>query len=84
MDVNLGTVRNVEEVLRKASVPVTRYFILKGLKEQGHSTTQPRLNLALDYLIEKHLAFEGERGIQWTAADSDSLRRAAATGHRVA
>ena len=84
VDVNLGTVRNVESVLQQASVPVSRYYILKHLKEKGHSTTQPRLNLALDYLIEKRLAFEGERGVQWTHSTSEGLRRSAATGKRVA
>lgn len=83
LDVNVGTLRNVEEVLKAASVPVSRYFILQRLKEAGRATNQPRLNVAIDYLVEHDLAMEGERGIQWTRNDSASLGRATATGRRV-
>lgn len=84
IDVNLGTVRNVEAVLRAASVPVSRYYILQRLKDRGASTNQPRLDLALDYLIEKEFVFEGSKGIQWTHSDSVELQRAAVLGKRVA
>ncbi len=83
LDVNLQTVRNVEAVLRTASVPVTRYYILQKLKEKGTSTNGPRLELALEYLSDHHMIFEGSRGVQWTAADTDKLRRALALSKRV-
>jgi hypothetical protein len=83
VDVNVGTLRNVEQVLREASIPVSRYFLLKSLRGRGQGTTQPRLNVALDYLFEHDLAMEGERGIQWVRADSPSLHRAISTGRRV-
>ena len=83
VDVNVGTLRNVEEVLRGASVPVSRYYILQRLKESGRGTNQPRLNVAISYLVDHELAFEGERGLQWVQSGSASLRRAAATGRRV-
>lgn len=83
LDVNLGTVRNVEAVLREASIPVSRYYILQRLKERGCSTNQPRLELALKYLIEKEFVFEGSKGLQWTAADTEKLRRAVALSKRV-
>lgn len=84
IDVNLGTVRNVEAVLREAGIPVSRYYILQRLKAKGASTNQPRLNLALDYLIEKEFVFEGSKGLQWTHSGSKSLQRAALLGRRVA
>lgn len=84
LDVNLGTVRNVEAVLRDADGPVSRYYILQRLKERGASTNQPRLNLALDYLIEKRMVFEGSKGIQWTFSDNEELQRASLVGKRVA
>ncbi|MES2154501.1 MAG: hypothetical protein V4510_05130 [bacterium] len=83
VDVNVGTLHNVEEVLRAASVPVSRYFILERLKEAGRATNQPRLNVAIAYLCSHELAIEGERGIQWTQSGSAALRRAAAAGRRV-
>ncbi|MEK6975786.1 MAG: hypothetical protein AABY18_05540 [Candidatus Thermoplasmatota archaeon] len=84
LDVNLGTVRNVEAVLREASVPVSRYYILQRLKERGASTNHPRLELALAYLIEKQFVFEGSKGLQWVHSGSKSLARAALLGRRVA
>ena len=83
VDVNVGTLRNVEEVLRAASVPVTRYYVLARLRERGRATNQPRLDVALQYLFDHELAAEGERGIQWTHSGSSSLRRAVASGRRV-
>jgi hypothetical protein len=82
-DVNVGTLRNIEVVLREASIPVSRYFILKQLEQREQGTTQPRLNVALKYLFDHDLAMEGERGIQWAHSGSPNLRRALATGRRV-
>lgn len=82
-DVNLGTLRNVEAVLRHASIPVSRYYLLKELERRNRGTTQSRLNVALKYLFDHEMALEGERGIQWTHSQSASLRRAVATGRRV-
>lgn len=79
-DVNLGTLRNVEAVLRHASIPVSRYYLLRELERAGRGTTQARLNVALTYLFDHEMAIEGERGVQWTRSRSASLRRAVATG----
>jgi len=83
LDINLGTVKNVEKVLQEAGVPVTRYFIMKTLAETGQATTAPRLEIALEYLVARELAAEGEKGIQWVHSGSESLRRAIAIGRRV-
>lgn len=82
-DVNLGTLLNVEAVLRHVSIPVSRYYLLKELERAGRGTTQNRLNVALKYLFDHEMAIEGERGVQWTHSRSASLARAVATGRRV-
>lgn len=82
-DVNLGTLRNVEAVLRHASIPVSRYYLLKELERAGRGTTQARLNVALRYLIDHEMAIEGSKGLQWTHSESPSLHRAVALGRRV-
>lgn len=83
VDVNLGTVEGVEEILRDAGVPVSRYFLRQRLAEQGRSTTPARLNRALSYLFRHELAIEGSKGVQWTFNPSAKLRRAIANGRRL-
>ncbi|MDE1822226.1 MAG: hypothetical protein KGJ23_12190 [Euryarchaeota archaeon] len=81
-DVNLSTVELVESLLRRAGVPVSRNWLLDELERRGHSTTRPRLNRALGYFFRLGMAVEGSKGVQWTHADSESLRRAVALGRR--
>lgn len=81
-DVNLGTVELVEDLLRKAGVPVSRNWLLEQLEQSGHSTTRPRLNRALGYFFHLGVAIEGSKGVQWTHTDSESLRRALVLGRR--
>lgn len=81
-DVLLSTVERVELLLREADGPVSRNVLLDRLAEAGHTTTRQRLNRALDYFFRLRLAVEGSKGVQWTHADSESLRRARATGRR--
>lgn len=82
-DVNLSTVEHVRLLLEKAGVPVSRNFLLGELAKSGHTTTRPRLNRALDFLLELGLAVEGAKGVQWTHSESQSLKRAQATGRRL-
>ena len=82
-DVNLGTVELVEDLLRKAGVPVSRNWLLEQLERKGHSTTRPRLNRALGYFFHLGVAVEGSKGVQWTHTDSESLRRALVLGRRL-
>lgn len=80
---NLGTVEAIEAVLREAGAPVTRYYIRRTLADMGRSTTPERLNRALEYLVRLELAFEGSKGLQWTASGSPSLRSAAIHGRKL-
>lgn len=83
VDVNLSTVENVEEILRQADLPVSRYYIHKRLKGSGHGTTAARLNRALAYLERMQCIVEGSKGIQWTRSDSPRLAWARAVGRRI-
>jgi hypothetical protein len=83
VDVNLGTVEAVEQILRKAEEPVSKYYILEELRKKGKSSNDPRVERALGYLYAHSLAVKGSKGIQWTHSDSESLKRAAATGREL-
>ena len=82
-DVNLSTVEHVRRLLERSALPVSRNKLLALLAKGGHTTTRPRLNRALEFFFDLGLAVEGSKGIQWTHADSASLRRAQATGRRL-
>lgn len=83
VDVQVGTLEVVEQVLREAQEPVSRNYLLAHLKDLGRGTTSPRLNRALSYLFVHAMAVEGSKGIQWTHSQSGSLARARATGRRL-
>jgi hypothetical protein len=82
-DITLSTVENVRRVLEESSVPMSRNQLLDRLAEQGHTTTRPRLNRALNFFIDLGLAFEGSKGVQWTDSGSPSLERARRTGRKL-
>jgi len=82
-DVNLATVENIQSLLQKAGVPVSRNWLLAELAKRGRTTSRPRLNRALDFFLDLGLAVEGSKGIQWTYSNSPSLQRARATGRRL-
>ena len=84
VDVNVGTLRNVERILSEASVPVSRYYVLRELAKAGHGTTSPRLEVALEYLMDHDWVIDGSKGVQWVHSGSPSLQGAIATGRRVA
>jgi hypothetical protein len=82
-DVTLSTVQHVRRLLEATSAPVSRNHLLERLAAQGHTTTRPRLNRALDFFFDLGLAVEGSKGIQWTHSGSASLKRAQAVGRRL-
>jgi len=82
-DINLSTVEHVRALLERSSVPVSRNWLLAQLAQSGHMTTRPRLNRALVFFESLGVVVEGSKGVQWTHADSASLRRAQATGRRL-
>lgn len=82
-DVYLSTVELVGELLERASIPVSRNWLLARLKAEGHSTTRQRLNRALGHYARLGVVVEGSKGVQWTYSDSASLKRAAVLGREV-
>jgi hypothetical protein len=66
----VATLRAVEDVLRRAAVPMSRYGIRKTL---GNSIAQPMLDEALDYMADHSLVFdEGPGGkVLWIHAPAD-------------
>lgn len=82
-DVTLSTVEHVCRLLESNPVPVSRNHLLAKLADEGHTTTRPRLNRALDFLFDLALAVEGSKGIQWTHSGSPSLKHAHAAGRRL-
>ena len=81
VDVQLFTVERVEDILRKAGVPVSRAYLHAALSQQHAGTTPARLNRAVDYLMDHAMAVEGSKGIQWTANASPRLLYAAMYGN---
>jgi hypothetical protein len=83
IDVNLSTVELVQSILEDEGIPVSRNWILAKLKQEGHSTTRPRLNRILNHYFRLGLAVEGSKGVQWTHNSSPQLLYAIATGKRL-
>jgi len=82
-DIALSTVDRVRRVLESSRIPMSRNQVLDRLAASGHATTRQRLNRALAFFFDLGLAIEGSKGVQWTHTDSESLRRAVATGRRL-
>lgn len=82
-DVNLSTAELIRDLLERAEGPVSRNWVLARLKRSGHTTTRARLNRVLSFYFDLGLAVEGSKGVQWTHSQSESLRRAVATGKRL-
>lgn len=69
-----ATLRAIEEVLRSAAVPMTRYAIRKEL---GNRVGAPLLDEALDYMADHEMVYdEGPGGkVVWTRAPATTVAR---------
>ena len=67
---NLKTVLEVEEIIRNAELPLTRYKILKKLKNKIMKQT---LNVVIDYLDNKGIIYDSKKGIIWTYQSKEKL-----------
>jgi hypothetical protein len=83
LDITLGTTEVVMSLLHEAGDPVSRNWLLDQLKRLGHTTTRARLNRALQFCFDLHLAIEGSKGIQWTHTTAPGLLRTLTKGKRV-
>jgi len=69
---NLKTVLSVEEILKEAKYPLTRYQILKKLENKVMKQT---LNVVIAYLEERGLILDGTKGVLWTHMPKDKLKK---------
>ncbi len=74
---NLKTVLSVEEVLKEAQYPLTRYQILKKLENKVMKQT---LNVVIEYLEARGMVLDGERGIIWTYMPANKLKKRISKG----
>lgn len=73
----LKTVLAIENVIKKANVPVSRNRILARLQTGVMRST---LNLALDYMEKRGLVLETRKGFVWTFNPSKKLEKAEEEG----
>jgi len=68
---NLKTVLEVEEIIKKSDLPITRYKLLKKLHNKVMKQT---LNVIIDYLENKGIIYDGNNGIVWTYISKNKLK----------
>lgn len=70
----VATLRDIESVLREASIPLSRYKIRQAL---GNRIAQPLLDEALDYMAEHEMVVdEGPGGkVVWIRASEKTQKR---------
>lgn len=70
----VATLRAIEEVLRDAAAPVTRYKIRQAL---GNRIAQPLLDEALAYMAEREMVYdEGPGGkVLWIRTSGQTLSK---------
>jgi hypothetical protein len=67
----LKTVLLVEEALKKAKEPLSRYAIMKRL---GNKVMKPTLDLIISYLEERGMALDTTKGVIWTYSPKEVMR----------
>lgn len=76
----LKTVFQVENVLKEAELPLTRYQIWKRLNKKVMKQT---INVIVEYLEERGLIVDGEKGIVWTYQPKKVIEKRIAEGLEV-
>ncbi|MFH1750811.1 MAG: hypothetical protein ABH863_03980 [Candidatus Micrarchaeota archaeon] len=67
----LKTVLLVEDELKKAKEPLSRYAILKRL---GNKVMKPTLDLIISYLEERGMVLDTSKGVVWTYLPREAMR----------
>jgi len=68
----LGTVLNVEKVLRESDGPISKNEIKRRLKTGIMHQT---LNCIINYLEERNMVYVGSKGVSWTFKDDRRLQK---------
>jgi hypothetical protein len=68
---NLKTVLEVEDIIKQSELPLTRYKIIKKLKNKIMKQT---LNVVIDYLDNRGVIYDSKKGIIWTYQPKKELK----------
>jgi hypothetical protein len=66
----LKTVLLVENVLRDAKEPLTRYEILKRM---NNKLMKQSLNIIIQYLVERNMVIDSDKGVFWVYTPKKKL-----------
>ncbi len=66
----LKTVLLVENVLRDAKEPLTRYEILKRM---NNKLMRQSLNIIIQYLVERNMVIDSDKGVFWVYTPKKKL-----------
>ncbi len=68
----LKTVLLVEEILKEAKEPLSRYEIMKRAKNKIMRQT---LNTIIDYMGKRGMALDSKKGIIWTYTPPEKMKK---------
>jgi hypothetical protein len=66
----LKTVLMVENILRDVKEPLTRYEIMKRMKNK---VMRQSLNIIIQYLVERNMVLDSEKGVLWVYTPKEKL-----------
>jgi hypothetical protein len=66
----LKTVLLVENILRDAKEPLTRYEIMKRMKKK---VMRQSLNIIIQYLVERNMVLDSDKGVLWVYTPKEKL-----------
>ncbi|MBI5225154.1 hypothetical protein HY989_04760 [Candidatus Micrarchaeota archaeon] len=73
----LKTVLLVEDTLKEAKEPLSRYAIMKRL---GNKVMKPTLDLIISYLEERGMVLDSPKGVVWTYSPKESMQKKISRG----
>ncbi|HLC92598.1 MAG TPA: hypothetical protein VJH23_02740 [archaeon] len=68
----LKTVLLVEEILKDAKEPLSRYELLK---RAGNRIMRPTLDVIIEYLEKRYMVLDTPKGILWVYVPKEKMRR---------
>lgn len=68
----LKTVLMVEEILKKAKEPMSRYEIMK---RSGNRIMRQTLDTTIDYLEKRGMVLDSEKGVIWTYTPPAKMKK---------
>lgn len=68
----LKTVLLVEEILKEAKEPLSRYELLK---RAGNRIMRPTLDVIIEYLEKRFMVLDTSKGIIWVYVPKDKMKR---------